>query len=130
MQFCIDDFLVAYRVNCAVHVRDVLIVEAAQHMYYGIRLTNVSEEFVAQSLALAGTLHQSGDVHNLACGGHDASRMNYFGKTCKSFVGHGYHANIRFYCTEREVCRLRLCARQTVEKGGLAHVGQPHNTTF
>ena len=109
---------------------DVVVVETAEHMDDGVSLTDVAEEFVSQSLALAGALHESGDVYNLACCRHDASRVYNLGELGESLVGHGNHAHVRFYRTEREVCSLCLCARKAVEKSGLSHVWESHDTTF
>ena len=33
-------------------------------------------------------------------------------------------------CTEREVCRLCLCAAKAVEKSGFSYVGKAHDTSF
>ena len=57
-------------------MRDVIILKAAQHVDDSIRLTDVSEEFVTQSFTFRSSFHQSGNVHNLACGGYDAPRMD------------------------------------------------------
>ena len=130
LQLGVDDFLVAYRVYAAVNVSDVVVVEAAQHVYDGVGFAYVSEELVAQTFALAGTLYESGNVHNLAGCGHNASRMYNLGELCEAFVGHGYHADVRFDGAKRKVGCLCLRARQAVENRRLAHIRQSYYTTF
>ena len=80
LQLRVNDFLVAHGIHRPIDVHDVRVVEATQHVDDGVRFADVAQELVAQSLALAGTFHQSCDVHDFACGGHDASRMHDFGQ--------------------------------------------------
>ena len=110
LQLGVDYLLVANRVYRSVHVCDVVVVEAAQHVDDGVGLTDVSEEFVSESFALACSLHESGDVYYLAGCRHDASGVYYLGELRESLVGHGDNTDVRFYSTEREVCRLCLSA--------------------
>ena len=76
LEFGINDFLVAYRIYRTVYVGHVFIIEATQHVDDGICFADVRQELVAQSFALAGTLHQSGDVYDFYGSRHDASRMD------------------------------------------------------
>ena len=130
LQFGVDDFLVTYRVDGAVNMGYVVILKTAQHMDDGVGLADVAKELVAESLALTCAFHESGDIHNLTCCGHYTSWMHQFCQFCKSFVGHCNHAHIGFDSTKRKIRCLSLSARQTIEKGGLAHIGQSNNTTF
>ena len=130
LELGVDDFLVAHGVHRAVHVDDVAVVEAAQHVDDGVALADVAQELVAQSFALAGAFHQSGDVHDVAHGGDDASRMYQFGQFGQPFIGYGYLAHLGVNRAKGKVCRLRLCAGQAVEKGGFPHVGEAHDTCF
>ena len=131
LQLGVDYFLVLYRIDAGTALAyDVVVVEAAQYVDDGVGLADVAEELVAQTLALAGALDESGDVYYLARGGHDASRVHYFGELGESFVGYCYHAYVRLDCTEGEVGCLRLGVGEAVEKSGLAHVGESYYTTF
>jgi hypothetical protein len=58
----------------------VIVVKAAQYMDNGIALTYVAQEFVAQTLALAGTLDQSGYIDNLNGSGDYPARIDKFGQ--------------------------------------------------
>ena len=116
LQLIVDDFLVAHRVDVAVNVSDVVVVEAAQHMNDGICFADVSQELVAQAFALRRALHQAGNVNNLHRSGDNALRIAYLSQLVESLVGHGYHADVWFDGAKWEISRLRLSVRQTVEK--------------
>ena len=124
LQLGIDDALVAHGVDRAVDVGYVVVLEAAQHVDYRIGVADVGQELVAQTLALGGSLDKTGYVDDLDSGGYDAFRIIYFGQLDQTLVRHGYHAYVGFDSTEREVGRLRLGIRQTVEKRRLAYIGQ------
>ena len=127
----VDDFLVLYGVYaCAALTYDVVVIEAAEHVDDGVSLTDVSEELIAETLALGCTLNESGDVYYLAGSGNDASRMNYLGESCESLVGHCDDADVRLDCTEREVGCLCLCVGEAVEECGLSHVRESYDTAF
>ena len=49
----LDRLDVAQRVDAAVHVHDVRVLEAAHHLEDRVRLADVGEELVAEALALA-----------------------------------------------------------------------------
>jgi hypothetical protein len=72
--------LVADGIHCAVHMGYVIVVKAAQYMDNGIALAYVAQELVAQTLALAGTLDQSGYIDNLNGSGDYPARANKFGQ--------------------------------------------------
>ena len=130
LQLSIDNLLIPHGVNTAVNVHHIVIVEAAQHVENSICLTDVGQELIAQSFALAGALHQSGNINNLHRGGHHAPRVDYLGQLVKAFVRHSDYAHIRLYCAEREICCLCLGIAQTVEKGRFAHIWQADNTAL
>ena len=130
LQFGVDDFLVAYGVDGAVHVGDVLVLETAQHVDDSVRLADVSEKLIAQTFALRGSLHQSGNIHDFTCCRHYASWVYQFGQPRQALVGNSDDAHVWFNRTEGEICCLCLGTRQTVKKCRLAYVWQSYNTTF
>ena len=131
LQLGVYDLLVGQGIDgVSALAHHVVVVEAAQHVDDGIRLADVAQELIAQSLALGSAFHQSRYVHYLAGGGHDAARVHQLGQLVEPLVGHGDHAQVGFYRTEREVGCLRLRAGEAVEQRGLAHVGESHYTTF
>ena len=131
LQFGVDDLLVFHGVHRGTSfAHHIIVVEAAQHMDDSIGFADVPEEFITESLALRRTFHQSGNVDNLARGGHDASGMNNLCQTGEPLVGHGDYAHVGLNRTEGEVSCLCLGTRQTIEKRGFSHIGQSHDTTF
>ena len=94
------------------HVR---VVEASEHMDYGICLTDVCQEFIPQAFAFRCTFHKSGNVYDFNRRRHNASGINYFSKFVKTVVGHTDNAYVRLDSAKREICRLRLGVRQAIE---------------
>ncbi len=130
LQLGIDYALVAHRIDGAVHMGDIAVVETAQNMNYGVGITYVAEEFVTQTLAFRRALHQSRYVDYLDGGGNDFLRVVYFSQLHQPLVGHRNDAHVGFDGTEREIGCLRLSVRQTVEKGRFADVGQTDYTAL
>ena len=130
LELRVDDFLVAHGVYRTVHVYDVAVVEAAEHVDDGVRLADVAEELVAEAFAFRRALHEARDVHDFHRGRHDASGVDQLGEFRESFVGHGDDAHVGLDGAEGEVGRLCLGITQAVEQGGLAHVGQAHNAAL
>ena len=127
-KFGLDGIDVAQGIHAAVHMGDVLILEAAHHFHDGGAFADVAQELVAQAFALAGAAHQTGDVDEVHAGvdgllGRDLGR-----KRVHALVGHGHGGLVGFDGTERIVGGLRvLSLGQGVEQGGFPHVGQTHN---
>ena len=82
---------------------DVVVVKAAQHVQNGVGLADIGQELVAESLTFRGPFHQSGDIHNLDCGGHCRLRLAHLYQTCQSVVGHSDDAHIGLDRAEGEV---------------------------
>ena len=51
LQLGVDDLLVADGIDAAVYVRDVVIVETAQHMNDSVRLADIGQKLIAETLA-------------------------------------------------------------------------------
>ena len=75
----------------------------------GVALAYVSQELVAQAFALAGALHEAGNVDDVADCGHNAARVHEFGELGQSFIGDRYLAELCIDGTEREIGCLSLC---------------------
>ena len=127
----VDDLGIAARVHRARNVNHVIVLEAAHHVHDGVHLADVGQELVAQALALAGALHQAGDVHKLHPGGDDLLRARERRKLLQAPIGHGHHARIGLDRAEGEIGSGGLgVGHQSIEEGGFAHVGQPHDSGF
>ena len=107
LQFGIDDLFVAHRIDRTVHMHHVLVVEAAEHMNDGIRLTDVSKELVTESFTLAGTFDEAGYIDDLH-GGRDDTAFGFaqFTEFDESLIGNGDDSYVRFDGAEREVRAL------------------------
>ena len=65
LQLKINGLFVPQRVDVAVYVHHVGVVEATKDVQNRVALADVAQELVAQSFAAGGPLHQAGNVHNL-----------------------------------------------------------------
>ena len=111
------------------HMDDVVIVKAAYNVHDGVALADVAQELVAQAGTLAGTLHQTGDVHELHDGGGLFVGLPDLGQLVQPLVRHSHDAGVRLDGAEGIVCSLRILGGgDGVEQSGLAHVGQADDT--
>ncbi len=93
-----------------------------------VHLPDVGQELVAQPLAFAGALHQSGDVDELDCGRHGPLRVHDLGQRIQPGIGDLDDAGVRLDGGKRIVRHQRLGGREGVEERGLADVGQSDNS--
>ena len=127
-QLQVDDADVAGGVAAALHVDDVVVVKAADHMHDGVRLPDVGQKLVAQALALGSALHQTGDVHELDDRRGFLLGLVNFRQLVQTGVRHRDHAHVGVDGAEGIVGGLRAGVGDGVKEGALAHVGQTHNT--
>ena len=123
----VDDVDVPDGVRSALHVDDVLVVEAAHHMDDGVGLPDVGEELVAQALAPGGPLHQARDVHELDDGGGGLLGIVHLAEPGQPGVGDRHHAHVGVDSAEGVVGALRAGVGDGVKEGRFAHVGQTHD---
>ena len=127
-QLHVDDVDVPPGVRAALHVNDVLVVKAADHVDDGVGLPDVGQELVAQALALAGALHQSGDVHEFDDRRGLLIRLIHLRQLVQPLVRHRYHAHVGVDGAERIVGALGAGVGDGVEQGRFAHIGQTHDS--
>lgn len=130
LQLEVDDLLVPHRIHTAVHMGDIRVVEAAEHVQDSIRLADIGQKLVAETLTLAGPLDEAGDIDYL-----DRGRDNPFGmhqrlQHLKPGIGNRCGTDIGLNGAEREIRSLGLAGAYTVEKCRLAHVGESYYTAF
>ena len=109
---------------------DIAILEAAHHMSHRIHLADMLQELVAQALALAGPLHQSGNVHEADRGGSGLLGVIHLMEDIQPAIRHRHHAYIRLDGAERIVGSFGASLGNSVKQRGLAYVRQAHNTYF
>ena len=107
---------------------DVFIHKAAHHMHDGVHLADMAEELVAQALALARALDQTGNIHKLDGGGGHLLRVIHIRQHVQAGIRHQHHAGIGLDGAEGIVGGLRAGLGNGIEKGALAHVGQAHDS--
>ena len=61
-QLRIDDIHITDRIDRTFYVRDISILEAADDMRDGIRLTDMREELISQTLPLGRARYEAGDI--------------------------------------------------------------------
>ena len=127
-QLHVDDVDIPPWVRAALHVDDVLVVKAADHVDDGVGLPDVGQELVAQTLALAGALHQAGDVHELDDRRGLLVRLVHLRQLVQPLVRHRHHAHVGVDGAERIVGALRAGVGDGIEQSGLAHIGQSHDS--
>ena len=110
------------------HMHDVLVVKAAHHMDDGVGAADVLQELVAQTRALAGALHQTGDVHELDDGGRFLVRLIHLRQLVQPRIRHGHHAYVGLNGAEGIVGALRPGVGNGIEQSALAHIGQTHDS--
>ena len=130
-QLGVDRLGVGHRIDAALDMGDVVVLEAAQHMHDGVDLADVGEELVAQPFALGGAAHQAGDVDEGDAGRDDLLRLGDRRDLFQPRIGNGDFAGIRLDGAERIVGGLRgRRPRQRVEQCRFADVGKPNDPAF
>ena len=105
-QLGLDRFRVTDRVDAALHMGHVPVLEAAQHVDDRVHLADIGQELVAQALALGCAANQAGDVDEFQAGGHDPDRLADFGQCRQARVGHADAPGVRLDGAERVIRRL------------------------
>ena len=127
-QLQVNDVDVTDGVGAALHVDHVLVVKAAHNMDHRIGHTDVGEKLVAQALTSAGTLYQTGNVYELDHCWGGLFGVVHLCQLVQPGVGHRHHAHVGVDGAEGVVGALCAGVGDGVEQGGLAYVGQSHDT--
>ncbi len=127
-QLGLDRLGVADRIDRALDMGDVAVLEAAQDMGDRLDLADMGEELVAETLALRGAAHQAGDVDEFELGRHDLRRLAELRQDVEPRIRHGDAPDIGLDRAERVVRRLGRRGRgQRVEQRRFADIGQADN---
>ena len=130
-QFGLDRLDVGDRVDAALDMGDVTILETAHHMGDGVDLADIGEELIAEAFALRGAAHEAGDIDEGEARRNDFRRSRDRGQRGEPRVGHGDLAHIRLDRAERVVRRLRRRGlRQRVEERRFADIRQADDAAF
>ena len=130
-QLGLDGLEVGDRIDLALDVGDVVVLEAAHHVGDGVAFADVGQELVAEALALGRAAHEAGDVDEGDPRRDDLLRARDGRELLEARIGHGHVADVGLDGAERIVRRLRRRRlRQRVEEGRLADVRQADDAAF
>ena len=130
-QFGFDDLDVGDRIDLALDMGDVAVLEAAHDMHDRVHLADRGEKLVAEPLAFRGAAHQAGNIDEGDAGRNDLFRLRQRSKFLQARIGHGDLADIRLDGAERIIGRLRRRRlRQRVEERRLADIRQADDAAF
>ena len=105
-------------------MHDVGVIEGADHLADRVGLADVGEELVAEAGALARALDDARDVDERHRRRHQPGRLEQLAQHGQARVGNPDNADVRLNRGKRVVGREHVVARQRVEQGRLADVGQ------
>ena len=94
-QLGLDGLGVGDRIDAALDMDDVVILEAAEHIGDGVDLADHGEELIAEAFALRCAAHEPGDVDEGEPGRDDLGGLGNFGERVEARVGHRHLADIR-----------------------------------
>ena len=130
-QLGLDRLGVGQRIDAVLDVRDVVVLEAAQHVGDGVDLADVRQELVAEAFALGGAAHQARDVDEGEPRRDDLARLGDRRELVEPLIGHADLADVGLDGAEWIVGGLgRRRLRQRVEERRLADVRQAHDAAF
>ena len=130
-QLRLHRFDIGQRIDAALDVRDVGILEAAHHMRDGVDLADIGEKLVAEPLPFRGAAHQTGNVDEAQPRRHDRVRLRQRRKRFEAPIRHRDLSDIRLDGAERIVRRLRGGGLgERVEEGRLADIRQADDAAF
>jgi hypothetical protein len=126
----VDDLDVGHRVDGSAHVGDVAIFKAAHDVHDGVHFADVAQKLVSEAFALAGALHEAGDVHEFDRGGDELLGAGELRKSGEALIRHGDDAGVRLDGAEGVVGSLRLSgAGDCIEESGFANVRKAYDTS-
>ena len=130
-QLGLDRLNVAQRVDAALDMRHVAVLEAAHDMGDRVAFADVGEELIAQPLAFRGAAHEAGDVDEGQARRDDLLGARDAREHVEARIGHRDLADIRLDRAEGVIRRLRRGGlRQRVEQRRFADVRQADDPAF
>lgn len=105
-QFQVDGVHVPDGISGSLHMDDVVVIKAPDYMDNGVGHADVAQEFVAQALSLAGSLHQTGDVHKFDDRWCGLLGVVHLGQLIQPVVRDSHHAHVGVDGAERIVGAL------------------------
>ena len=125
LQLVVYDFFVADGVDCAVHVGDVIVIEAPEHMDYGVGFADVGKELVAEAFALARSFHEAGYVDDFDSGGDHAAGLAHLHQAVEALVGHGDDPTFGSMVQNGKLADWALALERQLKRVDLPTLGSP-----
>ena len=130
-QLGLHRFDIGDRIDAALDMGHVGILETAHHVDDGVDLADITQELVAEPLALRGAAHQAGDIDKGEPRRHNDGRLGERRQRIEPLIRNCDLADIRLDGTERIIRRLGgSCFRQRIEERRLADIGQADDAAF
>ena len=130
-QFGFDRGDVGQRVDAALDMGDVAVLETAHDVGDCVAFANIGEKLIAEPFAFRGAAHEAGNVDKREPGRNDLLRAGDFRERREARVRHRHVADVGIDGAERIIGRLRgRRLRQRVEERRLADVRQADDAAF
>ncbi len=116
-QLGLDRLEVLHRVDGAVRVRHLRMLERAYDVHHRVHLADVAEEAIAEALSLVRAAHEPGDVDDVEVLGDQPLDRQRLAQPLQALVRHGHDGNVGVHGREGILGRLRAPAGERVEEG-------------
>ena len=126
-QLRIDDIHITDRIDRAFYVRDISILEATDDMRDGIRLTDMREELISQTLALGGARYEAGDIDETSERRRRLLRLEHLRQIIDAMIRDLYDAHIRLDGAERKIRRFCSGFCDGIEQRALPYIRKADN---
>ncbi len=121
----IDDVDVACRICLPRDVDDVLVVEHAHDFGDGIRLADVGEELVAETLAFGSALYEACDVDEFHGSRNGLYRVRHDAELREALIWHRHDADCRVDGGKRVIRDEDALLGECRKECRLPHIGEP-----
>lgn len=115
-QLLTDNVHITAGIDVSLHVSDILVIEAAEHVENGIHSTNVGKESISQTSTLGSALHQSSNIGNLKNSIDNALGLESLDQIIKTVIGNGHTSNVGVDRAERIILSRNLFIRDCEEQ--------------
>ena len=96
-QLKIDRLDIPERIDAAVHMDDIAVVKAADHMDDGVHLADIGEELIAQSFSFGRAFDKTGDIHEFNDSRHDLCGIIHIRQYLQTGIRDRNDPHIRVY---------------------------------
>ena len=111
-------------------MNNVVVLEAADDVRYGVAFADVGEELVSKAFTFARACYEAGNVNKFDGCRNNAVRLNDFSELREPRIRNLDDADVRFDRAEGIIFSCNSSLGQRIEDGGLAYVGQSDDAAF